>query len=57
MAACGEYLAVVVVNPDGTESCWLLAENEDGPHGCNCAKCVPHEQLGRPVFPNRKATS
>lgn len=52
------WLAAVVIHPDGQESCWvLLVGGDNEPHGCTCAECAPHEQLGTPVFPNRKATS
>lgn len=57
MADLGQYRAAVVIYPDGQEMLWLLAATDDGQPGCQCAKCAPHEQLGRPVFPNRKATS
>lgn len=53
-ADCGEFLAAVVVHPDGTESLWLFRETDDGEHGCACAECVPHEQLTPARYPNRK---
>lgn len=39
-----DYDLVEAVNADGSITFWLLAPDEDAPHGCNCPDCAPHDQ-------------
>ncbi|MFC9838959.1 hypothetical protein ACFVKB_34905 [Rhodococcus sp. NPDC127530] len=49
------YHAAICVNEDGSTAPWLVAATNEGPHGCACKDCAPHEQHTRIPQPMREA--
>lgn len=43
-----DFELIEAVSEAGTVNYWLLAREPNGPSGCACPACVPHEQIQTP---------